>query len=81
MTEHTIRLPRGEWIYDDASRLGKEGGFADVFRGRGVIGEVAIKRLKLTASQAAHRELNIAEHLAQKQPEHVVPIFRCWSGR
>ncbi|MBV8754557.1 MAG: serine/threonine protein kinase [Hyphomicrobiales bacterium] len=75
MTEHTIRLPHGEWIYDDAKRLGQEGGFGDVFRGKGASGDVAIKRLKLTASQAAHRELSVAEHFATRKFVHVVPVL------
>ena len=29
-----IKLPRGKWQYDPNTRLGKAGGFGEVFRGR-----------------------------------------------
>lgn len=71
----TIRLPGGEYAYDDAERLGAPGGFGEVFRGRGLGNEaVAIKRLKLTAGNAAHRELAIARELP-RTALHVVPVL------
>ncbi len=70
-----IKLERGVWRLDDADRLGPAGGFGEVFRGQGPEGEVAIKRLKLTASAAAHREMKIGKDLAGRTLEHVVPVL------
>lgn len=75
MTVHIIRLPGGEWEYDDNCPLGKAGGFGEVFRGRGIEGSIAVKRLKLNANQAAHRELKIGKELMQRSLSHVVPII------
>lgn len=70
-----IRLPQGQWTYDDTKRLGVPGGFGEVFLGAGSGGEVAIKRLKLTAEAAAHREMDIARDLFGKTFSHVVPVL------
>jgi len=75
MALHIIRLPGGKWEYDDSLSLGKAGGFGEVFRGRGTDGDVAVKRLRLTANQAAHRELIIAKRLMQRSLSHIVPII------
>lgn len=75
MAVHIIRLPEGEWEYDDACPLGKAGGFGEVFRGRGADGDIAVKRLKLNATQAAHRELTIGQQLKQRSLFHVVQII------
>ena len=75
MAVKTIRLPDGEWKYDDADPLGKAGGFGEVFRGRGKDRDVAVKRLKLSAKQAAHRELKIGHQLMQRELSNVVPIL------
>lgn len=75
MALHTIRLPSGEWEYDDAKTLGKAGGFGEVFLGSGENGPVAIKRLKISADQAAHRELKIGQSLMQQSFGHVVPVL------
>ena len=72
MTIHTIRLLKREWRFDDAKRLGKPGGFGEVFRGSGPLGEVAVKRLHLTAAQASHREMTIGEHLAREGLVNVI---------
>lgn len=74
---HTIKLPTGEWMYDDLSPLGPPGGFGEVFRGSGNGSDVAVKRLKLTARQAAHRELAIGLELQNRELNHVVPILDC----
>lgn len=71
----TIKLPGGEWHYDAREPLGQVGGFGEVFRGRGPDGDVAVKRLKLTAAQAAHRELDISKYLRGRKLQHVVPIL------
>jgi hypothetical protein len=71
----TIRLNDAEWNYDEGAPLGPAGGFGEVFRGTGVNGAVAVKRLKLTASEAAHREMNIGQSLAGRSLKHVVPVL------
>jgi eukaryotic-like serine/threonine-protein kinase len=71
----TIQLNKHEWKIDPQARLGPPGGFGEVFRGFGRDGPVAIKRLKITAAQAAHREMQIGYDLAQRRLNHVVPIF------
>lgn len=72
----SIRLLRSSWAYDPSAPLGREGGFGVVFAGTGEgYGRVAIKRLKVEAEAAAHRELRIAEELAGRQLEHVIPVL------
>jgi len=75
MTKITVRLPRGEWVYDDDKPLGKPGGFGEVFLGQGADGDIAVKRLKLNAAEAAHRELNISDRLIGRDLVHVVPVL------
>jgi serine/threonine protein kinase len=71
-----IRLPRGEWFYDPVRLLGPAGGFGEVFEGKNHAGQlVAVKRLKVTAGEAAHRELKIADELAGKSFEHVLAVL------
>ena len=71
----TIRLESGEWIFDETKRLGPEGGFGEVFSGRGTEQDVAVKRLKLSAGAASHREMKIGAALAKRTNNHVVPIL------
>lgn len=75
MTLHTIRLPGGEWECDDSKALGQAGGFGEVFIGTGECGDVAIKRLKISADQAAHRELKIGQQLMKNTFAHVVYVL------
>src|SRR2546426_94255 len=75
MTQYTIKLPHGKWTFDDRKPLGPPGGFGEVFRGSGTLGEVAIKRLHLTARRAARRELSIGQYLEGRAFSHVVPIL------
>jgi hypothetical protein len=71
-----IKLPSGEWYYDANKPLGREGGFGQVFAGTAEgHGALAVKRIKLEAEDAAHRELRIADELAGTQFSHVIPIF------
>lgn len=70
-----IQLNGGDWSYDEDAPLGPAGGFGEVFRGKGPAGTVAVKRLKLTASAAAHREMNIGQALATRTLNHVVPVL------
>jgi len=63
----TIRLRKGEWKYNPKHPLGSEGGFGEVFLGESAVGKlVAVKRLKIAASTAAHRELKIADWIEKK---------------
>lgn len=71
----TIALGKHEWEFDESQRLGPPGGFGEVFRGFGPTGGVAVKRLKLTAGAAAHREMKIGEALADREYQHVVSIL------
>jgi len=76
----TIRLPKGKWKYDPGQPLGPEGGFGEVFLGESTDGRsVAVKRLKITASQAAHRELKIADLFCNKKFTRIMPYYD--SGR
>lgn len=71
-----IRLPRGEWFFNPKRRLGPPGGFGEVFEGKDAEGQpVAVKRLKLTVGEAAHRELKIADELAGKAFQHVLAVL------
>ena len=75
MTISTIRLPNGHWQFDESDPLGSAGGFGEVFRGKGPHGEVAIKRLRISAEVAAHRELVIGQQLMNGSFSNVVPVF------
>lgn len=71
-----IKLPNGQWHYDPNQPLGPAGGFGQVFAGlsdKGV--EVAVKRIKIDAKQAAHREMRIAEELTGKDYQHIIPVY------
>lgn len=71
-----VRLPRGEWFYDPNRHLGPPGGFGEVFEGEDASGRsVAVKRLKVTVGEAAHRELRIADELVGKSFEHVLEVL------
>jgi serine/threonine-protein kinase len=71
-----IRLTQRSWEYDPAAPLGKRGGFGSVFLGRSSdLQEVAVKRLHLSAEEAAHRELALAEDLMRRPLTHVMPIL------
>jgi serine/threonine-protein kinase len=70
-----IKLNKKTWKIDTNSVLGSPGGFGEVFRGVGENGDVAIKRLKVTASEAAHRELQIGRSLSERALKRVVPIL------
>jgi serine/threonine protein kinase len=76
-TMQAIKLNKKTWTIDTNRVLGAPGGFGEVFRGIGEDGDVAIKRLKLTASDAAHRELQIGRSLSERVLKHVVPILDC----
>jgi serine/threonine-protein kinase len=56
--------------------LGSEGGFGIVFVGeRQGYGPLAVKRLKLEVSEAAHRELDIAKELSKRKLAHVMAVL------
>lgn len=71
-----IRLPKGQWIYDESRLLGSPGGFGTVFEGNSPDGRlVAVKRLNLTAPEVAYRELHVAEKLLNRDLIHVLPFL------
>ena len=71
-----IKLPTGTFEYDPSKPLGKPRGFGQVFLGRTIAGaEVAIKKLHVSATDAGHRELQIAAELKGRSFEHVVPFI------
>src|SRR5437016_1819050 len=71
-----IRLPGGVWRYDPDELLGPPGGFGSVFKGWSADdAPVAVKRLKVEAKAAAHREITLAEFLAGRELKHVVPVM------
>jgi serine/threonine protein kinase len=72
----TVKLPTGTFEYDPAKPLGKPGGFGQVFLGKSPNGDqLAIKKLHVSAADAAHRELRIADELKGRSFEHVVPFI------
>ena len=71
-----IRLPNGTWKYDPDKPLGPKGGFGQVFAGTSADGQkAAVKRLSVTAEEAGHREIEIAECLLGREFKNVVPIL------
>jgi hypothetical protein len=74
-TMRAIQLNTRRWMIDETKPLGNPGGFGAVFLGQDESGgEVAIKRLAISANEAAHRELSIAQHLAGKPLRYVIPV-------
>ena len=71
-----IKLPRGVWVYDETRQLGPRGGFGVVFAGVSEEhGQIAVKRLHVEASEAAHRELRVADELSNRDLVHVMPVL------
>lgn len=71
-----IKLQKGKWSYDPEKLLGQAGGFGEVFEGYSEeYGPIAIKRLYMSANDAAHRELDIAEVLKERSSEHIIPVL------
>ena len=71
-----IELPRGVWAYDPAMPLGAPGGFGAVYEGfSSEHGELAVKRLHVSANDAAHREMRIATDLAGRNLKNVIPVL------
>lgn len=71
-----IQLQNDVWSFDENDLLGEPGGFGEVFRGNGQDGKkVAVKRLRVDADTAAHREMSIGERLSGQNHNHVVPVW------
>ena len=71
-----IRLNRHAWHYWPSRQLGPAGGFGLVYLGRSRDGrEVAVKRLHLEVSHLAHRELQLADVLVDRDLQYVVPVL------
>lgn len=73
---NTIQLKFAVWKYNPKLPLGPEGSFGEVYIGQNDKGEqIAVKRLKITAQEAAHRELSIANKLVENTYSNVMPIL------
>jgi eukaryotic-like serine/threonine-protein kinase len=71
----SIQLPNGKYQYNPKQPLGKRGGFGQAFAGIGDDGaHLAIKKLHLSAADAAHRELKIAGELFGRDLQYVIPV-------
>lgn len=65
-----------EWSFDEAQRLGPEGGFAEVFEGTSDDGSsVAVKRIKRVTAGLATGEVRVARALMTRGATHVIPIL------
>jgi hypothetical protein len=74
----SITLNTGRYSYDEAKRLGKPGGFGEVFEGQDQKGRaLAIKRFLPHAEEDAHREISIVEGLIGHAKTHIIPIIDC----
>src|SRR5262245_135377 len=72
----TIRLPNGKYQYDPDRSLGRRGGFGQTFAGVGSDGtQLAVKKLHLSAADAAHRELAIATELKSRDLRNVISVI------
>lgn len=65
------------WHFDPSRSIGEPGGFGQVFVGRSDQSDkpVAIKRLHVSAGEAAHRELDIASDLMGKSFMNVMEVL------
>lgn len=73
---NVLRLPNGLYRYDPNQPLGRRGGFGQVFAGKTEDDkEIAVKRLHVTAAEAAHRELRIAEEFRGKRFKYVMEFI------
>lgn len=71
-----IKLNNAVWDADYTKPLAPAGGFGEVFYGVGSDGaEVAIKKLKILAHDAAHREMSVGEFFIGKNFNHIVPVL------
>jgi serine/threonine-protein kinase len=72
----TVRLNRGEWRYDPLKQLGSTGGFGSVYSGLDSKDrEIAVKVLRVSAAEAGHREIRVADELIGKDYQHLVPVL------
>ena len=64
------------WRYDAGRPIGEPGGFGTVYEGSSTEGaKLAVKKLRITADEAYHRELDVARDLIGRDFEHVLPIL------
>lgn len=71
-----IRLVRNIWFYDPNRQLGPEGGFGIVYYGEDEKGNpYAIKKLKVDAIQAGHRELGFAKDFIGRDFSNIIQVF------
>jgi serine/threonine protein kinase len=71
-----IRLQRDMWEIDLHQQLGTKGGFGTVFAGtKEGFPPLAIKKLDISASESANRELRIADQFSGNSFKHVIPTY------
>jgi serine/threonine-protein kinase len=71
-----IRLPYGEWTYYPDRKLGRSGGFGEVFEGTDSSKRLlAIKRIKAGQQELGAREIQVARELVNHKLAHLIPIF------
>jgi eukaryotic-like serine/threonine-protein kinase len=76
VTRVEIKLPSSRFWYDPTAPLAPKGGFGQVFIGwTEGFEEIAVKRLHITATDSAHRELNIAASFKKRNLGHVMSVI------
>jgi len=71
-----LTLTFHEWQIDEATQLGRAGGFGSVFVGSGTDGQaVAIKLINLDVGDAAQRELEFAKAFVGRRTQNIIPIL------
>jgi len=64
------------WTFNESKKIGTQGGFGEVFEGRGEDGEpVAVKRIRRVTPGLATGEIRIARTLMSRSNQHVIPIL------
>lgn len=70
-----IELNNKFWQYEPSNRIGKPGGFGEVYKGIDEKGEmVAIKKIHQHVIQEAHREINIVSILMKHHYNNIINI-------
>lgn len=71
-----IHLTHNTWYYNQNRQLGPAGGFGTVFYGEDKDhNKFAIKKLKVDANEAGHRELRVADDFIHHDFKNIIPIY------